>query len=64
MTHNTSLTRIKHIRRSVFIPAETEETQNTKVIGDFPTFPKKGIAPDFDISRRNSKPWKLGRENG
>jgi hypothetical protein len=43
---------------------ETEETQNTEVAGDFPTFLKWGIAPDFGFGRRNSKPEKLRRENG
>jgi hypothetical protein len=45
-----------------FIPAETEETQNTKVVGDFTTFMRRGIAPNFDVRRRNSKSWKLERK--
>jgi hypothetical protein len=41
---------------------ETKEAQNTRNIGNFPTFPRRGIAPDFDIGRRNSRLWKLGRK--
>jgi hypothetical protein len=37
-----------HIRRWVFIPAETEETQNTKVVGELPDLTKKG---------KNSRFW-------
>jgi hypothetical protein len=32
----------------------TEETQNTKVVGDFPTFPQSGKAPAFNIGRKSS----------
>jgi hypothetical protein len=32
----------------VFILVETEETQNTNIVGDFITFPKSGKTPDFD----------------
>jgi hypothetical protein len=47
-----------------FIPEETKEAQNTTTVGNFPTFPWWGIALDFGIGRRISKPWKLGRETG
>jgi hypothetical protein len=47
-----------------FIPMEIEEVQNTTNVGNFLSFPRRGIAPDFDIGRRNSKPWKLGRKIG
>jgi hypothetical protein len=46
------------------IPAKTEEIQNIKIVGDFATFPKSGITPDFDIGQRNSKTWKLRRKIG
>jgi hypothetical protein len=47
-----------------FIPVKTEEAQNTTTIGNFSTFPRKGIAPDFDIGQINSYMWKLGRKTG
>jgi hypothetical protein len=31
-------------------------------VGDFLTFPRRGIAPDFDIGQRSSNPRKLGRK--
>jgi hypothetical protein len=40
---------------------ETEETQNTKVVEDFPSFPKTGKAPDFDTGRWSSWWRKVGR---
>jgi hypothetical protein len=43
---------------------KTEEAQNTTTIGNFSTFPRKGIAPDFDIGQINSYMWKLGRKTG
>jgi hypothetical protein len=33
-----------------------KETQNTKVIGNFPSFSRRGVSPDFGIGRRDSKP--------
>jgi hypothetical protein len=47
-----------------FIPTGTEEAQNTTNVGNFSTFPRMDIAPDFGIVQRNSKPWKPGWENG
>jgi hypothetical protein len=38
-----------------FIPMETEEVQNTTNVGNFPSFPRRGIAPDFNIGRRYLK---------
>jgi hypothetical protein len=32
-------------------PNETEEVQHTTNVGNFLTFPRRGIAPDFDIGR-------------
>jgi hypothetical protein len=43
---------------------ETEEAPNTTHIGDFSTFPRRGAVPYFSTGRRNSRPWKLGKENG
>jgi hypothetical protein len=40
---------------------KTEETQIIKIVGDFPTFPKSGKAPDFDTGRKCSRHQKLGR---
>jgi hypothetical protein len=47
-----------------FAPMETEEAPNTTHIGDFSTFPRRGAVPYFSTGRRNSRPWKLGKENG
>jgi hypothetical protein len=30
---------------------KTEETKNTKLGGKFPSFPKRGVAPDFDTDK-------------
>jgi hypothetical protein len=43
---------------------EIEETPNATNVGNFLTFSRRGIAPDFDIGQRNSKLWKLGRKTG
>jgi hypothetical protein len=32
--------------------------------GNFLTFPRRDITPDFDIRRKKSKLWKLGRKIG
>jgi len=39
-----------------FIPAKTEETQNTNFVGDFPTFPTSGQTPEFATERRSYSP--------
>jgi hypothetical protein len=45
----------------VIFLAKIEETQNIKIVGDFPTFPKSGKTPDFDTGQRSSRRWKLER---
>jgi hypothetical protein len=42
-------------RSSLHPGKKTEETQNTKDVGDFPTFPKSGKTPDFDTGQRSSR---------
>jgi hypothetical protein len=39
---------------------ETEKTQNIKIVGDLPTFPKSGKTPNFDTKQKSSRRWKLG----
>jgi hypothetical protein len=55
--------KLMHFGVWAFIPEETEKTQNTKVVEDFTTFLRRGIAPNFYIRWRNSKSWKLRRKN-
>jgi hypothetical protein len=40
---------------------KTEETQNTKIVGDLPTFPMSGKTPNFDTGYKSSRRQKLGR---
>jgi hypothetical protein len=35
------------------------DTQNIKIVGDFPTLPKSGKTPDFDTRWRSSRRWNL-----
>jgi hypothetical protein len=45
-----------HLGVWAFILVETEKAKNTTNVGNFPTFPGRGIAPDFGIRQGNSKP--------
>jgi hypothetical protein len=53
-----------HFRVWAFIPVKIEEAPNTTNVGNFPAFPIRGIAPEFDIRRRNSTLRNLGRKTG
>jgi hypothetical protein len=55
--------KLNHFGVWSFNPVETEESLDTTNVRDFSTFSRRGVAPDFGTGWKNSRSWKLGREN-